>query len=92
VRDVDEERDILVPESSETDVRCPKVKPARSSDDSPTGPMIVVGISASVPSSAIELWGSIPGRGKNTERLRECIRLCLRPFIADEEAPPELER
>lgn len=36
----------------------------------------------------MELCGNIPGRGKKTERLRECIRLCFRA-LACEGAPPD---
>ena len=32
------------------------------------------------PSSAIAVCGSEPGRGKNTDRLRECRRECRRVF------------
>lgn len=36
------------------------------------------------PSSAIAVEGNVPGRGKNTERLRECTRECRRPCACAE--------
>lgn len=76
--------------------RAPKVKPSPSlfCGRERVGDALGIGTSAAaeesvcgsissscVPSSAIVLWGSEPGRGKNMERLREWRRECRRECV-----------